>query len=150
VKYQWQIMQSLGFTDEEILPFKDPIHWLRTLPPMAKRDLINFGLKVDWRRSFITTDLNPYYDSFVRWTFNKLRRLNKIQYGERYTIYSPLDQQACMDHDRSSGEGNKPLEYTAIKIKLMLPLPAGLEELYGKLEGQDAFLVAATLRPETM
>jgi hypothetical protein len=27
------------------------------------------GCGVDWRRAFITTDMNPYYDSFVRWQF---------------------------------------------------------------------------------
>ena len=32
------------------------------------------GCGVDWRRSFITTDVNPYYDSFVRWQFEALRR----------------------------------------------------------------------------
>jgi hypothetical protein len=29
--------------------------------------------QVDWRRSFITTDHNSFYDSFVRWQFNTLR-----------------------------------------------------------------------------
>ena len=41
-------------------------------------------LQVDWRRSFITTDANPYYDSFVRWQFNKLRAMGgKIEFGKR-------------------------------------------------------------------
>ena len=25
------------------------------------------GIKVDWRRSFITTEANPYYDALVEW-----------------------------------------------------------------------------------
>eukprot|EP00960_Hanusia_phi_P035298 751614-Hanusia_phi.AAC.1 len=29
--------------------------------------------QVDWRRSFITTNVNPYYDSFIQWQFHKLR-----------------------------------------------------------------------------
>lgn len=32
------------------------------------------GCGVDWRRSFITTDMNPFYDSFVRWQFWTLYR----------------------------------------------------------------------------
>jgi leucyl-tRNA synthetase len=32
------------------------------------------GCGVDWRRSFITTDMNPYYDSFVRWQFWTLKK----------------------------------------------------------------------------
>lgn len=26
-----------------------------------------FGARVDWRRSFITTDANPIYDAFIKW-----------------------------------------------------------------------------------
>ena len=52
---------------------------------------INFpctkGLHVDWRRSFITTDKNPFYDSFVRWQFVRLKERNKIKFGKRYTIF---------------------------------------------------------------
>ncbi|CAJ0912618.1 5884_t:CDS:2, partial [Entrophospora sp. SA101] len=45
--------------------------------------------------------------------------LNKIKFGERYTIYSPKDGQPCMDHDRYSGEGLVPQEYTGIKLKVI-------------------------------
>ena len=50
-----------------------------------------------------------------------------------------------MDHDRSSGEGVGPQEYTLIKMKAIEPLPSKLAKL-----GSDIYLVAATLRPETM
>ena len=58
------------------------------------------GVGVDWRRSFITTDANPYYDSFIRWQFNTLNKRGKLGFGKRPTIYSPMDGQACADHDR--------------------------------------------------
>jgi leucyl-tRNA synthetase len=41
---------------------------------------------VDWRRSFITTDMNPYYDSFVRWQFWTLYRLNKVIKDKRWVV----------------------------------------------------------------
>lgn len=62
-----------------------------------------------------------------------------------YSIYSPKDGQPCMDHDRASGEGVGPQEYTLIKIKVLSNLPKELEA-----PGKPVFLVAATLRPETM
>lgn len=40
--------------------------------------------QVDWRRSFITTDVNPFYDSFVRWQFVTLKERKKIKFGKRY------------------------------------------------------------------
>ena len=49
-------------------------HWLKYFPPQAVRDIKAMGCGVDWRRSFITTDVNLYYDSFIRWQFEVLRR----------------------------------------------------------------------------
>ena len=145
-KYQWQIMQSLGLTNEQIREFADSNHWLEYFPPLTQQDLQRMGLHVDWRRSFITTDVNPFYDSFVRWQFTRLKEHGKIDFGKRYTIYSPKDGQPCMDHDRSSGEGVGPQEYVLIKMKVVdETLPHKLKQLKSTI-----FLVAATLRAETM
>ena len=70
---QYEILQQVGFTEEEIPAFQDPYHWLTVFPPEGKKDLIDFGLGVDWRRSFITTDMNPFFDSFVKWQFTHLK-----------------------------------------------------------------------------
>jgi len=145
-KYQWQIMKSLGMKDEEIAKFADTDHWLEYFPPLCMADCKRMGLHTDWRRSFITTDVSPFYDSFVRWQFIRLKERNAIKFGKRYTIYSPRDGQPCMDHDRSSGEGVGPQEYSLIKMKVTGPLTGKL----ASLAGDSVFLVAATLRPETM
>lgn len=145
-KYQWQIMQSLGLENDEIRKFADASHWLDHFPPLAVQDLKSIGLHVDWRRSFITTDSNPYFDSFVRWQFIRLRDRHKIKYGKRYTVFSPRDNQPCMDHDRATGEGVGPQEYTLIKMRVVKPYPSKLFSL----DSKPVFLVAATLRPETM
>ncbi|XP_046624335.1 leucine--tRNA ligase, cytoplasmic [Neodiprion virginianus] len=145
-KYQWQIMQSLGLNDEEIQKFSDANYWLDYFPPLAVQDLKSIGIHVDWRRMFITTDANPFFDSFVRWQFQHLKARNKVKYGKRYTVFSPKDNQPCMDHDRSSGEGVGPQEYTLIKMKLLESYPAALKVVQSK----PVYLVAATLRPETM
>lgn len=77
-------MQSLGIPDKEIPEFVDAQHWLYYFPPLCKQDLIKMGLKVDWRRSFVTTDVNPYFDSFVQWQYRKLKAGNFINFGKRY------------------------------------------------------------------
>ncbi len=43
-------------------------------------------------------------------------------------MYSPLDGQPCADHDRASGEGAKPQEYTLVKMRA-LALPPALSSL---------------------
>ena len=166
--YQFQIMESIGVPRSKVKGFADPSHWLTYFPPIAmvslsllfffvrtdrlhaQADNRALGTRVDWRRSFMTTPANPYYDSFVRWQMNKLHALGKIKFGERYTIYSPKDGQPCMDHDRADGEGIGPQEYTGIKMEVVEWGPAAQKTLESKLGGRKVFLVAATLRPETM
>ncbi|XP_037125115.1 leucine--tRNA ligase, cytoplasmic [Syngnathus acus] len=151
--FQWNIMRSLGLNDHDIARFANAEHWLDYFPPLAVKDLKMMGVKVDWRRSFITTDVNPFYDSFVRWQFVTLKERKKINFGKRYTIYSPKDGQPCMDHDRQTGEGVGPQEYTLIKMKIIEPYTAKFKSkvFYSSaIKGKNIYLVAATLRPETM
>lgn len=144
---QWGIMQASGIPDEEIPNFADSMHWLNYFPPLAKRDVTAMGCQVDWRRSFITTDANPFYDAFVRWQFNTLKKIGKVVKAKRYAVYSPIDGQPCADHDRASGEGVGPQEYLLIKMAVYEECLTGDLK---KLKGKKVFLAAATLRPETM
>ncbi|XP_036061111.1 leucine--tRNA ligase, cytoplasmic [Onychomys torridus] len=50
-KYQWDIMKSLGLSDEDIVKFSEAEHWLDYFPPLAVQDLKKIGLKVCHRRS---------------------------------------------------------------------------------------------------
>ena len=151
---QYDIMKKMGIAENEIPEFADPKKWLLHFPPIGKKDLIGFGSAIDWRRSFITTELNPYFDSFVRWQFQILKKKNKINFGKRPAIFSTIDKQPCADHERSEGnfffykcpgEGVHPQEYTLIKLKVL-----EFNEKLEQLKGRNVFLVAATLRPETM
>jgi leucyl-tRNA synthetase len=45
-KYQWQIMQSLGLSNEEIKKFADASYWLHHFPPLAVKDLRSIGIHV--------------------------------------------------------------------------------------------------------
>jgi leucyl-tRNA synthetase len=104
------------------------------------------GCKIDHRRSFITTPVNPFYDLFVKWQFRKLNSLGLCKFGKRFVVWSPLDNQPCADHDRASGEGVQPQEYTIIKLPVRRPYPP----VFDKLGEKNVYLAAATLRPETM
>jgi len=141
---QWNILKMM-VPQDEIPAFVDPLKWLEYFPPYGMQDLKGFGTGVDWRRSFITTSANPYYDAFVRWQFNTLRKGDRVQFGKRANVYSMLDQQVCADHDRASGEGVGPQEYVIIKLKV-----AELKGKLAALQGKQVFLAPATLRPETM
>lgn len=149
---QWNILLKM-VPPEEIPLFVDPYHWLKYFPPIGVDHLKNFGVGVDWRRTFITTAVNPYYDAFIRWQFETLRSKNKILFGKRNNVYSLVDGQVCADHDRSQGEGVGPQEYVLIKLKVLPVEDATRHSKMAKLlESNDkpVYMVPATLRPETM
>lgn len=146
---QWDILAKM-VPEEQIASFADPITWLNYFPPYGASDLRAFGSAIDWRRSFITTSHNPYYDAFIRWQFNRLREGNRIKFGKRANVYSIRDGQVCADHDRASGEGVGPQEYTIIKLLVLEPYPAGSPLNDPSLAGKKLYLAPATLRPETM
>jgi leucyl-tRNA synthetase len=155
---QWNILDKMVPT-EEIPMFQDPLHWLSYFPPIGVQHLRQFGSGIDWRRSFITTYVNPYYNAFIEWQFETLRKKGKILFGKRNNVFSLLDQQVCADHDRSEGEGVGPQEYTLIKLQVLNPEEHGVHQSrHGKIisllqheqASNGVYLVPATLRPETM
>ena len=75
---QWNILKMM-VPESEIPTFQDPNKWLEYFPPLGLSDLKKFGTGVDWRRSFITTAVNPYYDKFIRWQFETLREKGKVR-----------------------------------------------------------------------
>ena len=154
---QWNILKRM-VPEDDIPQFANPYHWLQYFPPIGVEHMKRFGSGVDWRRCFITTSVNGYYDAFIRWQFNTLREKKKVLFGKRNNVYSIVDGQVCADHDRSEGEGVGPQEYVLIKLQVLSP-DAG-QERHGKMEAllnrvekegrRGVYLVPATLRPETM
>lgn len=145
---QYEIMLGNHVKEEEFPNFYNSEHWLRYFPPKGETDLKSFGAMVDFRRSFITTSTNPYYDSFIQWQFRKLEKNGFLKFGKRPSIYSEKDKQMCADHDRAEGEGVLPQEYTLIKIRVLNTK----SDLLNKFLAEKKIVVmpAATLRPETM
>jgi leucyl-tRNA synthetase len=151
---QWNILLKM-VPAEEIPLFQDALHWLKYFPPIGVDHLRNFGAGIDWRRSFITTFMNPYYDAFIQWQFQVLKEKGKILFGKRNNVFSLVDGQVCADHDRSEGEGVGPQEYVLIKLRVLKPdhgqaRHAKMEALLEQHKDMPVYMVPATLRPETM
>ena len=114
---QIRILLDMDVDKNEISKFADPKYWPQYFSEKAIEDLKLFGTTNDFSRSFITTDMNPHYDSFINWQFTHLISDGYIIQGKRYVIYSILDDQPCADHDRATGEGTKPF---FINIRLFM------------------------------
>lgn len=131
---QLESMKKQGFSEEEIKKFGTPKHWTDFFPKKAKEDYVNLGMSVDFRRSFITTDLNPYYDKFIQWQFRKLKEKGYVVKGKHPVVWDPQENTPVGDHDRIEGEGETPQEFLLVKHRL----------------DDGKFLVTATLRPDTI
>jgi leucyl-tRNA synthetase len=131
---QLKILEQMGVPASEVHAFADPLHWIEVFPKATTEDLKGLGAAIDWRRSFITTELNPPYDAFVRWQFRRLKEGGYARIDKHPVIWCPKDQAPIGDHDRLEGEGVTPQAFTLLKF----PLADG------------RILVAATIRPETV
>ncbi|VVB81442.1 Leucine--tRNA ligase [uncultured archaeon] len=130
---QIQTLKLMGFTDEQIPAFKEPVHWIKTFSKAAEQDLRNYGLSIDWRRSFITTDLNPRYSKFIKWQFNTLKKKGLVNKGEHPVVWCPKENVPVGDHSRTEGEGETPQEMVLLKFRT-----------------DGHVLPCATFRPETI
>ncbi len=129
---EWNIMRMMGIPDEEIKKFSDPVYWTQYFPKEAKKDLMSLGCSIDFRHSFITTNLNPRYSKFVKWQFRKLKELGYVTKGEHPVVWCPNCKSPVGDHARLKGEGVRPEKMFLIKFNV---------------EGR--VLPCATYRPET-
>ena len=147
---QVEILKGIGVADEDLQKFSEPDFWLKYFPPYAKHDLERLGINIDFRRSFITTEAQKYYDKFIEWHMTKLKKHNFVEFGKRNAIFSMSEDQPCADHDRQCGEGVMPQEYVLIKMRLLDgdKVPNKIKDLLSR--NNKIFLVAGTLRPETM
>ena len=92
------------------------------------------GLGIDWRRELTTID--KHYQKFIEWQYKILDEKGYLKKGKYPVRFCPSDNHPVGDHDLSKGEGIGLKEYTLLKLRL---------------KGEEkVFIVAATLRPETI
>lgn len=93
------------------------------------------GLGIDWRRELTTMD--KQYNKFIEWQYRILYNKGYIGKGKYPIRYCPHDKNAVGDHDLVEGEGVGINEMTLLKFRF-------------EYNGEELFLAAATLRPETV
>jgi len=120
---------------EDLPKFYDPKFMAQYYTDSGRTALKRLALSIDWRREFHTTDLEPTFNKFVLWQYSRLRQMGYVTQGTHPVVWCPRDQSPTGDHDRLEGQGVQWEEYTLILFRLA---------------GTDAFLPAATFRPETI
>ncbi len=128
-----------GVPEEELEKFTDPERIVEYFANEYEENMKRMGYSIDWRRKFTTVD--PEYRSFITWQYLRLRDLGLVDKGEHPVRYCPKCENPVGDHDLLEGEDATIEELTLVKFRTA---EAPREEL------EDAFLVAATFRPETI
>lgn len=132
---QINIFKTLGASDEDMKDFVKygpkfvAKYWMKRWV----EDLKLGGFSVDWRRTFISTTMNPTYSRFIEWQYNTLRKKGYVVQGTHPVVWCPHCQSPTGDHDRLKGEGESPIDYIVIKFRL----------------DSGEILPCGTLRPET-
>ena len=132
---QIDLLKSNGCTDEIIEKLKDPKFVVEFFSKMYIDDYWKkFGFLADWRRFASTED--PGYHKFIQWQFRKLNEkkmlTQKPYFGTACMNCGPVAVDAS-ETDISQGGNAEKQEWTVLKFKM-----------------GDEFVVAATLRPETV
>lgn len=129
-----RMLREIDGVPEEILgKFTDPA-FICEYYTRENRDVVRaMGFSVDWRREFYTTDLHPYYSKFIEWQYRVLEKKGKVRRGSHPVVWCPVCQSPTGDHDRLIGEGVSPEEFILVYFRI-----------------DDAYLAAATFRPETI
>ena len=117
--------------DTVLATFTDPIAIAQFFSGVFEGDFRKLGFSIDWRRKFTTND--PEYQTFVTWQFQKLNQAGYITKGNYPILYCVNCANAVGEDDILVGEHAKIAEFVAIKFPF-----------------EDGYLVAATLRPETV
>ncbi|MCW4005955.1 MAG: leucine--tRNA ligase [Candidatus Bathyarchaeota archaeon] len=131
-KYIRVLREVDGVPESELQKFVDPLYMAQYYTNEGQLSAQRIGFSVDWRRSFTT--VWPTYQKFIEWQYANLQEMGYVTKGTHPVVWCPKDKSPTGDHDRQSGEGVTPEEYTLIKYKL----------------DNETFLPAATFRPETL
>src|SRR3990170_1972679 len=116
---------------EKLEEFYDPFNMARYFHHEIKAGMKEIGYSIDWRREFTTID--PHYNRFIEWQFQKLREKGYITRGSHPVGWCPKDGNPVGQHDTRGDVEPEIGEFTLIKFRY-----------------DGWVLPAATLRPETI
>lgn len=119
--------------DKIIEKFKDPEKVARYFADKIRLDFESIGYSIDWTRQFNTGE--PMYNKFIEWQYHQLKEKGALVKGKLPILWSLEESQPVGEDDIAEGDIDRVtiVEFTVIKFPF-----------------KGDFLVAATLRPETL
>ena len=125
-----------GCPKSKISELSDPIKVVEFFNKVYIKDYFKrFGFSADYRR--FTCTIWPDYNRFIQWQFMKLRQKRLLKQAQYFATFCPSCGPVAVDPSQTDiqrGGTAQKQEFTLLKFKLE----------------KDTYLIAATLRPETV
>ncbi|RLJ08369.1 MAG: leucine--tRNA ligase [Candidatus Aenigmatarchaeota archaeon] len=132
-KKQMHVLKNVfGVKESELKELETPMGYARYfIEKHYKSGMKSLGHSIDWSREFTTND--EHYKRFIEWQHGILFEKGLEKKGFHPVKWCLNDKNPVTTHDLLEGENADIQEFTLLKFKF-----------------EDKFLVAATLRPETV
>jgi leucyl-tRNA synthetase len=124
-------IQVYKIPKEKIKELTEPMAMARYFHKEMKKGMKEIGYSIDWRREFTTID--PTYNRFIEWQFEKLRQGGYITRGSHPVGWCPKDGNPVGQHDTIGDVEPEIGEFIIMKFK-----------------HDNLIFPTATLRPETV
>ncbi len=134
-KYVGYYISNKEEIEKIVESFSEPWNIVKFFSEKIVNDFKNMGFSLDLSRQFTTGDKE--YNKFIEWQFKKYKEKNYIK-REKYPILYCLNCRNAVGEDDIQGGDTNPVE---------------LQKFFAfksKLEGDDAYIISSTLRPETV
>ncbi|MGC8676140.1 MAG: leucine--tRNA ligase [Candidatus Micrarchaeia archaeon] len=119
--------------DEDIAKMTDPEYITEYFTKTGEQSFRRSGLSIDFRRKFVS--IEPFFSKFVEWQFGILNSKRLLVQGRHAVGWCPNENNPVGMHDTLHDVEPEIEEELAIAFKV---------------EGEDAYLLCATYRPETV
>ena len=115
--------------------FSEPWNVVNYFSGKLVSDFAAMGFSLDFTRQFTSGD--PEYNRFIQWQFLKYSQKGLVKQASYPLLYCIVDQNAVGEDDIKDGDSDPVEVQTFVAEKFLL-------------EGDSAFIVSSTLRPETV
>ncbi len=119
--------------ESEIAKMIDPLYIANYFAKEIENGMHKAGYSIDWRRKLFS--IAPYFSRFVEWQFGILNSKGLLTQGKHPVGWCPVENNAVGMHDTKHDVEPEIEEETVIAFKV---------------DGQDAYMLCTTYRPETL
>ncbi len=123
--------------EEIVHSFEDPWNVVNYFSKKIIRDFSRMGFSLDFTRQFTTGDME--YNKFIEWQFHKYKEKGYLTQGSYPILFDTQEKNAVGEDDIKDGDTD------SVELRKF----AGLKSKFS-FDGEEGFVVSATLRPETV